>query len=94
MSRHEAEEKNEEGEECAPAARGIEGNGIVDRGDAQETHAEEEKSPNVPTLPPEAEKAEREKRDGKKDGDEAVKRGSERAENVASVELGNRQEIE
>lgn len=91
--RHETEEKDKEGDECAPAARGVEGNGIVDGGYAQETHAEKEKSPNVPALP-EAEETEREENDRKKDGDEAVKRSAERAENVAAVELGNWQEIE
>lgn len=90
---HETEEKDEKGNECAPAARGIEGNRIVDRGDAKESHPEEKKAPNVPALP-EAEEAKGKEKDRKKQRDEAVERCAERTENVAAVELGNGQEIE
>jgi hypothetical protein len=90
---HEAEEKDQESDECAPETRGVKRSGIVDGGNAKETHAEKKKSPNVPALP-EAEEAKGKKKDRKKHGDEAVERSAERAENVAAVELGDGKKIE
>ena len=92
-SRHETEEKNEEGEKCPPAASGVERRGIVDGRDAKETHAEKEDSPNVPALP-KAEEAESEKDEREKDRNGAVERSTEGTQYVAAVELGNGQKIE
>ncbi len=92
-SGHETEEKNEKGKKCAPAARSVERGGIIDGCDAQETNAEEENSPDVPALP-ETEEAERDENERKKDRNVTVKGSAEGTENVAAVQLGNRQEIE
>jgi hypothetical protein len=48
---HETEEKDDKREERSPEARGVERSGIVNGCDAQKTHAEKERSPNVPAFP-------------------------------------------
>jgi hypothetical protein len=48
---HETEEKDEKCKKRSQAARGVEGSGIVNGRDAKETHAEKERTPDVPALP-------------------------------------------
>ena len=48
---HETQEKNEKREERSPEARGVERGRIVNGRDAQETHAEKERSPDIPAFP-------------------------------------------
>jgi hypothetical protein len=90
---HETEEKDEKSKKGSPTARGVEGSGIVYGSDAEETHAEEERTPHIPALP-ETEEAERDESDREKDGGVTVKAGAEGTEDVAAVELGNGEEID
>jgi len=91
-SRHEAEKKDQQGQECGPTARGIERGGIENGRDPQESHAEEQESPDVPTFP--EEEAQKNERQGKKQRHGAVQPRTQRAENVTAIKLGYRQKIQ
>ena len=63
--RHEAENENSERDECAEAAVGVQGDGVVDGENAEETNAEEKGAPNVPAGP-EMKNAEKDESEGEK----------------------------
>jgi hypothetical protein len=88
---HEAEDEDDESQESGETAWRVEGNGIVDWGDAEKTEAEEKSGPNIPAVPEEI--AERKKGEREKKGGKAVKAGIEGAENVAAIELSCREEV-
>ncbi len=90
---HETEEKDKKRKKRCPAAKRVERSGIVNGRDAKETHAEKEQSPNVPAFP-EAEQSEREESHGKKQRHVMMKASIEGTQNVAAVQLGDRQEVE
>jgi hypothetical protein len=90
---HEAEEKDEKGDKGSPAARRVERGGIIDGRDAEETHAEEQSAPDVPTFP-ETEHAEGDESDGENNGRVAVKVSADGTKDVTAIELGGWQEIE
>src|SRR5260370_19042211 len=48
---NETEKKDEKRKKRSPTAIGVERSWIVNRGNAKETHAEKEHSPNVPAFP-------------------------------------------
>src|SRR5579862_991021 len=90
---HEAEDEDEQGDDGAEAAGGVEWLGVEDGDEAEETDDEEERAPNVPAGP--------EMKHGEGDEDEwkdprrvAVKARAQRAEDVAAVELRGGEEIE
>src|SRR5260370_24856257 len=72
---------------------GVERERSVNGRGAKETHAEEQRSPNVTALTV-TKKTERDENERKKDGNVAVNSNAERAQNVAAVKLGDGQEIE
>src|SRR5260370_39284894 len=72
---------------------GVERRGIMNGRGTKRTHAEQERSPNVPALP-ETKEPQRNKNKRKKDGKETVSARVERTQNVATVQLGHGQEIE
>src|SRR5713226_9780437 len=72
---------------------GVERRGIMNGRGTKRTHAEQERSPNVPALP-ETKEPQRNKNKRKKDGKVTVSARVERTQNVATVQLGHGQEIE
>jgi hypothetical protein len=95
---HEAEEENEEGEENAEAAIGIEREGIVDRGHAKKAEAEENSGPNVPDAPtlahPVAVEAEKQQENGKEERQKAMAARAYGTEDVPAIELPGGKEVE
>jgi hypothetical protein len=87
-SGHETEKKDEKSKKRSPATKGVERSGIVNWSDAKKTHAEKEQSPDVPAFP-ETKQSEREESHWEKHGDVMVEAGTEAAENVAAVKLGD-----
>ena len=63
---HEGEQKDQESQERSPATPGIESCGVVNGGDAEETHKEKEGAPDVPTVP-ETKAAEQDDANGEKE---------------------------
>lgn len=92
-SRHEAEEKDNQRKKSAPAAGRIERSWVVDRGDAQEAHAEKQDSPDIPALP-ETKDAQEQEKEREEGGTEPMERSAQRTKNVAAIELGDRKKIE
>jgi hypothetical protein len=90
---HEGKEKDQQSEERTPAATGIERRGIVNGGNAEEAHRKDHGGPKVPTIP-EMEESEHGETSGKEKRRKPVPARIERTENMATVELGNRDEVE
>jgi hypothetical protein len=88
---HEAEQENEEGEEDAEAAMGIERERIVDGGHAEEAEGEEDSGPKVPDAPaltnPMAVEAEKQEENRKKERQEAMAARAYGTKDVAAIEL-------
>jgi len=70
----------------------VEGDGIVDGGDAEEAKAEEESGPDKPAVPEEI--AEGNEGDREKESGKTVEAGVDGAEDVAAVELPGWEEIQ
>ena len=65
---------------------------VDDGGGAEKAKAEEQRSPNVPTGPV-TEEAEEEQQCGQECGDQAMSASTERAKDVATIELPGREKI-
>ena len=87
---HEADEEDDEGHESGETAGRVEGDGVVDRTDAEELLSQEESSPNVPNKPDAAEGNQGERNE---DAGDAVKTGLDGAEDMTAVELRCGQKI-
>lgn len=98
---HEREDEDGEGEKGAEAAGRVEGNGIVNGRDAEETEAKENNSPDIPDAPvggafgrsQSGEEAQGEKEEGDHPRGKPVHARADRAEDVAAVELASWEEI-
>jgi len=86
---HEAEKEHDQRERGGEAPAGIEGLGIEDGDEAKETDHEKERSPDVPALP-EVEQPENDEGERKNPRGVAVRARTERAQDMAAVELRGR----
>jgi hypothetical protein len=89
---HEGEEEDEECEEGGETATWVEGNGVVDRCDAEETEGKQEDGPDKPAVPEEIAKGKQDK--GKEKRGKTVKASVDGAEDVPAVELSGGQHIQ
>jgi hypothetical protein len=90
---HEAEDEDDQRDDGAEAAGGVEWLGVEDGDEAEEADDEEERAPNVPAGP-EMKRGERDEDEWKDPRRVAVKARAQRAEDVAAVELRGGEEIE
>lgn len=90
---HEAKQEDEKREQGSEPAARIKRCRIVDWEDTNEPQAEQQGAPEVPSFP-EFEEGQSDQKEGKKDGIEFVQARTDRAENVATVQLRRGQQIE
>ena len=88
---HEGEEEDEKSEEGSETAWRVEGYGVVDGCDAEETEGKQEDGPDDPASPEIAKGNEDEREE---EGGEAVNVGVDGAEDVTAVELAGGEKVE
>jgi len=89
---HETEEKNDEREEGAEAAKGIERRWVVNGRDTKQAHAKEHGAPNVPGLP-EMKQAQGDESKRYKEGGKTMQARTNGTEDMAAVQLTDREQV-
>src|SRR5579859_6356563 len=91
--RHKAEHENNQGQERPEPPLCIQRRSIVNRRNAQRTHDEQQRAPNVPTLP-KMQPAESNHTNGQQERKNAMRAHTQRTQNVPAVQLRHGHEIE
>src|SRR6266478_6561156 len=89
---HETEEKNDEREEGAEAAKGIERRWVVNGRDTKQSHAKEHGAPNVPGLP-EMKQAQGDESKRYKKGGKAMQARADGTKDMAAIQLAHGEQI-
>jgi hypothetical protein len=89
---HETEEEDDEREEGAEAANGVEWRWVVNRWDTKEAHTKKHGAPNVPGLP-EMKQAQGDENKGHEKGGKPMQARANGTEDMAAVQLTDREQV-
>jgi len=91
--KHETEQEDDQSEEGAEAAKGIEWRWVVNGRDTKESHTKKHGAPNVPGLP-EMKQTQRDESQGHEKGGKAMQARADGTKDVAAVQLADGEQVQ